>query len=413
MFNPISVIERKRDGYALSSDEISAIISDFTDGSVKDYQMSAFTMAVCCRGMDSDEISLLTRAMLASGKRLERVTDRPRVDKHSTGGLGDKVSLILAPLLACCDLDVPMLSGRGLGITGGTLDKLEAIPGYRTNLSESEINQQLQSIGCIITGTTQDIVPADRMLYALRDVTGTVPAIPLITSSIMSKKMAESLDALSLDVKYGSGAFMKTRELAEQLSAALTSVGEQFGVKTTARLNDMNFPTGEMVGNLNEVLESIDILQGRGPAGITELTLDLCADILQSCSPEMDREAALSQLRKLIDSGAAMQRFEEMVSAQGGNLKALPKLAAETDFHASQAGQLISVNCYNVGMAVISLGGGRSEVGQKIDHRVGLKMLVEPGQHVDAQQPLCKIYSDSDSKSEVARKWLNEAFQIQ
>ncbi len=413
MFNPISVIEKKRDNEVLTCEEIDAMVAGFTDGSVKDYQMSSFNMAVCCRGMIDREISDMTAAMLASGSRLKRVSDRPRVDKHSTGGLGDKTSLILAPLLACCGLDVPMLSGRGLGITGGTLDKLEAIPGYRTNLSQDEINSQLKSIFCVITGTTKDIVPADRMLYALRDVTGTVPSIPLITSSIMSKKMAESLDALALDVKFGSGAFMKTRELAEQLASSLIRVGESFEVKTTAQLNDMNFPLGQMVGNLNEVLESIDVLQGRGPASVTKLTNELCADLLISCQIFDDRQQALSRLETLLNDGTAYEHFEKMVAAQSGRLSDLPTLAKSHDFKATHHGKLTRVDCYSVGMAVIALGGGRSEVGQAIDHRVGLQMLIEPGEIVAANQPLCKVFSDSSLRLETAQEWLNQAFQIQ
>ncbi len=412
MFNPISVIERKRDGFELTRDEIYAIVNGFTGGEVKDYQMSAFTMAVCCRGMVDDEISDLTAAMLESGKRLKRATDRPRVDKHSTGGLGDKVSLILAPLLACCGLDVPMLSGRGLGITGGTLDKLEAIPGYRTNLTENEIELQLQSIGCVITGTTKDIVPADRLLYALRDVTGTVPSVALITGSIMSKKMAENLDALSLDVKFGTGAFMRTRDLAEQLSRSLCRVGQSFGVITTARINDMNFPTGEMVGNLNEVYEAIDVLQSKGPGDVTELTLELCADLLVSCKISEDLPAAKVRLNNAIQSGAAYEMFEKMVHAQQGRLMELPKLATQYELKSNQTGVLNAVDCYAVGMAIIALGGGRSEVGQSLDHRVGIKMIARPGDKIESKDALCLIYSDDASKVETAIKWLQPAFKI-
>jgi pyrimidine-nucleoside phosphorylase len=413
MFNPISVIERKRDGQTLSKDEIDAIVDGFTRGTVKDYQMSAFTMAVCCRGMTSDEISNLTRAMLDSGRRLAPATDKPRVDKHSTGGLGDKISLILAPLLACCGLDVPMLSGRGLGITGGTLDKLEAIPGYRTNLSEAEIESQLRSIGCVITGTTQDVVPADRKLYALRDVTGTVPSIALITSSIMSKKMAESLTALSLDVKYGTGAFMRTKDLAEQLSQSLCRVGESFGVKTTARIHDMNYPTGLMVGNLNEVLEAIDVLKNQGPQDVVDLTIALCSDLLVSCNVTKTHDEAAHKLQQLLSSGAAYERFEQMVIAQQGSIAQLPKLSQSYSFTAPNSGKLISVDCYALGMAVIALGGGRSEVGQDLDHRVGLRMIAKPGETVQVGDELCIIYSDSNTKRETAHGWLSAAYHIQ
>lgn len=412
MFNPISVIERKRDGQEISRDEIYAIIGGFHQGAVKDYQMSAFAMAVCCRGMSDREISDMTAAMLDSGRRLQPVSDKPRVDKHSTGGLGDKISLILAPLLACCDLDVPMLSGRGLGITGGTLDKLEAIPGYRTNLSEGEIESQLKKIGCVITGTTSDVVPADRMLYALRDVTGTVPSVALITGSIMSKKMAESLNALSLDVKFGTGAFMKTRTLAEELSRSLQRVGESFGVRTTARINDMNFPTGNMVGNLNEVMESIDVLRGKGPSDVVELTLNLCSDLLVSTGVSTDHAQATQKLQSLLDDGSAYERFVQMVSAQNGSIEKLPALAKTHEHNSHEAGALESVDCYAIGMSVIALGGGRSEVGQALDHRVGLKMITRIGQHVRKGETLCEVYSDNADRLAVAKKWLDVAFKV-
>ncbi|HQX54102.1 MAG TPA: thymidine phosphorylase, partial [Planctomycetaceae bacterium] len=275
---PASLIAAKRDRQELRDEEIAFFVQGFADGSIPDYQMAAMAMAIYLNGMTPRETATLTFAMLSSGTRLVWPKDgRSRVDKHSTGGIGDKTSLILAPLLAECGLQIPMLSGRGLGATGGTLDKLEAIPGYRTDLALAEITQLTQSVGCVITGASAELAPADRKLYALRDVTATVPSIPLITASIMSKKLAESLDALVLDVKFGSGAFMKTREQATELAHSLVSTGQRMGVHTTALLTDMNQPLGRMCGNAVEVLESIDVLQGGGPDDVRQLTIELCA----------------------------------------------------------------------------------------------------------------------------------------
>ena len=267
------IIEKKRDSGELTAEEIRFLVQGVTDGSLPDYQISAWLMAALCRGLSTSETAVLTQAMLDSGRRLPRCSDRPRVDKHSTGGLGDKTSLILAPLLACFELDVPMLSGRGLGITGGTLDKLEAYEGFRCDLQVDEISRQLQRVGCVITGTTADVAPADRRLYALRDVTGTVPSVGLITGSIMSKKLAETLDALVIDVKWGSGAFMRSLDGARQLESSLLHTGQRMGVATATLLTDMNQPLGRMVGNACEVNESLEVLRGAGPADLVELTL--------------------------------------------------------------------------------------------------------------------------------------------
>src|SRR6478609_6905594 len=266
-----SIIAKKRDGLALRRDEIAAFVGGFARGDIPDYQMAALAMAIYCRGMTAEETAALTEAMLASGQRMPRDSgQRLRVDKHSTGGIGDKISLILAPLLACCGLAVPMISGRGLGATGGTLDKLEAIPGFRTNLSLAEIEQITATVGCVITGASDEIAPADKKLYALRDVTATVPSIPLITASIMSKKLAESLDALVLDVKFGSGAFMTSLDEARALARSLVETGKRMGVKTAALLTDMNQPLGRMAGNLVEVHEALATVQGGGPADLWE-----------------------------------------------------------------------------------------------------------------------------------------------
>ena len=407
-----AIIANKRDGQTLSREEIEFMIDGFVSEAVPDYQMSAWAMAVLCRGMDKQEIAALTDCMLNSGIRLQRATDRPRVDKHSTGGLGDKTSLILAPLLACCDLDVPMLSGRGLGITGGTLDKLEALSGYRCDLDASEIDQQLKSIGCVITGTTPEIAPADRKLYGLRDVTGTVPAIALITASIMSKKLAESLDALVLDVKFGSGAFMRNRVDAQRLAESLVDTGTRMNVPTQAILSDMNQPLGRMVGNACEVNESLDVLRGGGPADTRELTLRLCASLLVATGKFTRDEDALKLLSKKLDSGEALRRFQQMVEHQAGTFVDHLPLATDSLFESPASGRLTQIDGQRLGQAVIELGGGRRKLSDQVDHQVGLEMLVRLGDNVSAGQPLVRIFARTVSTRTAAEHLLLSAVTI-
>ncbi len=392
---PASLIAAKRDHRELSDEEIAFFIQDFATGTIPDYQMSAMAMAIYLNGMTPREIATLTSEMLRSGTQLAWPKNGiPRVDKHSTGGIGDKTSLILAPLLAECGLQNPMLSGRGLGATGGTLDKLEAIPGFRTNLSLDEITRLTQSIGCVITGTSAELAPADRKLYALRDVTATVPSIPLITGSIMSKKLAESLDALVLDVKFGSGAFMKTREQATLLAHSLVNTGERMGVRTTALLTDMNQPLGRMCGNAVEVLESIDVLKGGGPDDVRLLTLELCAELLVSTGLETSLEKAAARSARHLDDGSAFERYCRMVKAQGGNPNAVLSVAKATDLVADQDGVISAIDTEALGLVIISLGGGRRKMGDPIDHSVGLKMLVRIGDRVSRGTPLVKIFSE-------------------
>lgn len=408
-----AIIANKRDSQILSREEIEFMINGYVSEAVPDYQMSAWAMAVLCRGMNKQEIADLTECMLNSGIRLQRATERPRVDKHSTGGLGDKTSLILAPLLACYDLDVPMLSGRGLGITGGTLDKLEALAGYRCNLSSAEIESQLQAIGCVITGTTPEITPADRKLYGLRDVTGTVPSIALITASIMSKKLAESLDALVLDVKFGSGAFMRVREDAEQLAESLVDTGNRMHVPTQAILSDMNQPLGRMVGNACEVNESLDILRGGGPSDTRELTLRLCAPLLVATGKFTRDEDALQSLSKTLDRGAALQRFQQMVEYQSGKFVDSLPLAKESVFESPLSGRLKQLDGQRIGQAVIALGGGRRKLSDQVDHQVGLEMLVRLGETVSIGQPLMRIFSRDSGTRQTAEQWLRSALTIE
>jgi pyrimidine-nucleoside phosphorylase len=392
---PASLIAAKRDHRELSDEEIAFFVQGFATGTIPDYQMSAMAMAVYLNGMTPREIATLTSEMLRSGTQLAWPKDGiERVDKHSTGGIGDKTSLILAPLLAECGLQNPMLSGRGLGATGGTLDKLEAIPGFRTNLSLDEITRLTQSVGCVITGASAELAPADRKLYALRDVTATVPSIPLITGSIMSKKLAESLDALVLDVKFGSGAFMKTREQATLLAHSLVNTGERMGVRTTALLTDMNQPLGRMCGNAVEVLESIDVLKGGGPTDVRLLTLELCADLLVSTGVEKTLKEAVNRCAGHLNDGSAFERYCRMVRAQGGDPEAVLRVAKATDLVADQDGVVSAMDTEALGLVIISLGGGRRKMGDPIDHSVGLEMLVRIGDQVSRGTPLVTIFSE-------------------
>jgi pyrimidine-nucleoside phosphorylase len=354
--------------------------------------MSALAMAICIRGMTLEETVFLTQQMLASGQRMSWTGGCPSVDKHSTGGLGDKVSLVLAPLLACCDLQIPMISGRGLGITGGTLDKLESIPGFRTDLTIAQIQRQTERVGCVICAATDDLAPADRKLYALRDVTGTVESIPLITASILSKKLAESLDSLVLDVKFGSGAFMRTAEQARLLAESLVRVGVRMGTKTLALLTDMNQPLGRAVGNALEVDEAVDSLQGEGPQDLWQLTLALATELLLSQQRVDSIEEAERLLKGKIADGSALEKFREMVHAQGGDLDAKRPIAPMHVVRAWRTGCLVAVDGTTLGQAIIELGGGRKTMGDPIDHSVGLEMLARVGDEISRGDPLLRVY---------------------
>jgi pyrimidine-nucleoside phosphorylase len=410
--NPVWIISRKRDGEELSADEIAYFISEYAAERIPDYQMSALAMAIYLRGMTTAEIAALTDNMLASGARFTWPSGGlPKVDKHSTGGIGDKVSLPLAPMLACCSLQVPMISGRGLGATGGTLDKLEAIPGYRTNLSMQEMAAVMEKVGCVISGATEDLVPADRKLYALRDVTATVPSIPLITASIMSKKMAEGLNALVLDVKFGSGAFMKSAELARELAVSMVNTGKRMNVHTTALLTDMNQPLGRMVGNAVEVDESVAALEGRGPADLMEVTLALGAELLVSTDTADSIDAARQQLQRTIDSGAAREKFAEMVAAQGGDLEAPRPVASASPVGAKRAGYVTAMNAEKLGQSVIAMRGGRKQLGDVLDLSTGFEMLVRLGDRVETGQPLATLFAPANVAEE-GRKLLLKAIEI-
>ncbi|MCA9212738.1 MAG: thymidine phosphorylase [Planctomycetales bacterium] len=398
---PAEIIRAKRDGRQLSNEQIASFIDGFARSAMPDYQMAAFAMAVFFQGMTRAETTSLTRHMLASGQQLKwnDRSVRPVVDKHSTGGIGDKVSLVLAPLLACCGVRVPMISGRGLGTTGGTLDKLESIPGFRTDLTIPEIESQVENIGCAITGATDDIVPADRRLYALRDVTATVESVPLITASILSKKLAESLDSLVLDVKVGSGSFMQTPEAAAELAQSLVDVGHALGLNTTAVLTNMDQPLGQMIGNANEVLESIECLQGRGPNDLRELAIHLSAIAIKTLQP--DEVNARRLLADKLDNGEAYDRFKQLIAAQGGDLSQLAQLAEPHDIVADRNGIVESINGQTLGNVIIELGGGRKVAADKIDHQVGIEMLARVGDRVSAGQPLARVFADNAASNQV------------
>lgn len=390
---PASIIARKRDGHPLADAEIAFFIQGFVGGDVADYQMAAMAMAMCCRGLDVDETASLTRHMLASGSQLPRVSDRPRVDKHSTGGLGDKVSLILAPLLACFDVEVPMISGRGLGITGGTLDKLEAIPGFQVHLSADAAARQLRDVGAFIISASDDIAPADRKLYALRDVTGTVESVGLITASILSKKLAATLDALVMDVKVGSAAFMKTRQQAQTLADSLVRVGRAAGLPTIALLTDMDQPLGHAIGNAIEVNESLDVLEGGGPDSVTRLTVAMCGELLVQVKQfDTIANASASLMEKLRD-GSAREKFDAMVAGQGGSISGPLPLAPGHVIEGSGRGFVESIDCRSVGECVIRLGGGRRRTGDAIDPAVGIQMHVAIGDAVAPGQPLMTVHA--------------------
>ncbi len=400
-----SLLAKKRDGHSLTDEEIQYLIDGFCSGRVADYQMSALAMAICLRGMDARETTTLTRAMLESGDSLPREigshasgeagSQTLRVDKHSTGGLGDKVSLIVAPLLAACGFHVPRISGRALGSTGGTVDKLESIEGFRTNLSQAEMDATLRSAGVFIAAASEQIAPADRKLYALRDVTGTVESVPLITASILSKKLAANLDALVIDVKTGSGAFMKNEQQATELAECLVRVGNQSGLLTSTILSDMDQPLGQTVGNAIEVNEAIEVL--RGEQGVArELAIELGSELLLATKHAANRQEAANRLAAKIDDGSAMDRFERMVAAQGGVLKAPLPLAPACVIESPAEGTIVSIDCRAIGEAIIKMGGGRTKKGEAIDHSVGIRVHGRIGDRMEKGQPILTLHCHSN-----------------
>jgi len=406
-----SLIEKKRDGGELNAEEISFIIANFTRGEIPDYQMSALAMAIYFRGMTDTETWLLTKAMLESGDRFSYPAGSPpKVDKHSTGAIGGKTSLVLAPLLACDEVWVPMISGRGLDITGGTLDKLASIPGFNVNLDRARALKQLERIGVFMIGQTAEICPADKKLYALRDVTGTVPSRALIVASIMSKKLAESLDRLVLNVRFGGGAFMKERREAELLGGAMLRVGEAMGLRISYLLTPMNEPLGRTVGNALELAEAVDVLRGGGPLDVVNLVLDLASRVA---------EASRAQLQAWLQDGSAWKKFVAMVEAQDGDASALERM---TQVHAApiihevkaeRRGTITKMDAERIGRASLLLGGGRQTTNDAIDFAVGFSALKKVGETVESDEVLLRVHARAQKSCERVLLILKEAVAIE
>jgi pyrimidine-nucleoside phosphorylase len=416
----VDLIRRKRDSGELTPEEIEQLISAYTRGEVPDYQMSAWLMAVVLRGMSRAEIAALTEAMLRSGRVLDfSYLAGRKVDKHSTGGVGDKTSLIIAPIVAAGGLKVPMISGRGLGHTGGTLDKLESIPGFNVNLSLGDFRAVLQTCGCALIGQTAEIAPADKKIYALRDVTGTVESLALICASIMSKKLAEGIDALVLDVKVGSGAFMKEEKDAAELAELMVETGKRMGKKVVALLTDMNQPLGRKAGNAMEVAESIEVLSGGGPADLRELCLELAAWMFYLGDRVKTLEEGKKLSADLIASGHAREKFREIVGLQGGDVGVIDdpgRLAPAPHtlvVTSASEGYLASIQCEQLGVAGVVLGGGREKKEDKIDPAVGLEFHKRIGDAVERGEPLCTLHYNSEARLPEARRLVETAYRIE
>ena len=412
-------IRKKRDGERLERGELFEFVAAYTRGDIPDYQASALLMAIFFRGLDPDETASLTRAMLRSGRVLDLGDlPGPKADKHSTGGVGDKTSLIIAPAAAAGGVLVPMISGRGLGHTGGTLDKLESIPGFRTRLSLDEMRDALRKTGAALIGQTDDLAPADRKLYALRDVTATVESIPLISASIMSKKLAEGIDALVLDVKTGSGAFMKTPDSARELARRMVEIGGACGTRVRALLTDMSQPLGRAVGNALEVVESLETLKGRGPQDLLAVSRELTAQMFLLAGVENSREAARARFDRVLASGDALAKFAGIVAGQGGDAGViedyarLPRARHEDSLAAWQDGYVCALEAERLGRASMRLGAGREQVNSVIDPAVGLVFEKKVGDAVETGERICAIYANDRSRLADVRSALRAAIRI-
>lgn len=418
-FRAIDVIRKKRDGGELSRAEIEGLVNAYTNSDIPDYQVSAWLMAVVLRGMTRPETAALTDSMLRSGEVLDlSALPASKVDKHSTGGVGDKTSLVLAPLVAAAGVAVPMISGRGLGHTGGTLDKLEAIPGFNVNLSVAEFRRVLEICGCAMIGQTAEIAPADRKLYALRDVTGTVESPYLICASIMSKKLAEGIDALVLDVKTGSGAFMKSEQDAVFLAELMVETGERMGKQVVALITDMDKPLGNRIGNALEVAEVVEVLRGGGPADLRELCLELAGWMLHLGNAAKTVEEGKQKSAQLISSGKALERFRQMVELQGGDpgiiddTKRLPASRHTLEVPASKPGYVTAMQCEQIGTACVILGGGRERKEDSIDPAVGIVLHRKVGDPVAIDESLATIHYNADERAERARQLIIDSCEI-
>ena len=417
--NLLPLIEAKRDGKKFMAGQIEAFARAVAAGQCQDEQVAALLMAICLRGMDAEETRHLTLAMRDSGEVLTFPhDDRPLVDKHSTGGVGDKVSLILAPLLAALGLRVPMISGRGLGITGGTLDKMESIPGCRVHFDATEIVQQVQQVGCIICGQSDQMVPADRVLYAMRDVTGTIPSIPLITSSILSKKLAEGIGSLVLDVKLGNAAFMRTPQEARELAASMVALGRQCGLKMCAMLTTMDTPLGLAAGNWLEVREVMDCLDGRAPTDLEQIVVDCAAHLLEMAGRATAFDQARGEVLACLNSNQPRRKFEEMIVAQGADLEAFrDKLRREPapviqELRAARDGYVTKCDARIIGEVVHFLGGGRTSRADSINFDVGVDRLMKPGYAVGRGLTLARVHAEDDASATLAMERLESAFAI-
>jgi pyrimidine-nucleoside phosphorylase len=418
--NFLSLIEKKREGKILAPKQIQKFIREFTAGKIPDYQMAALLMAIYFRGLDTAETTALTLAMRDSGDVLTFPSDkRPLVDKHSTGGIGDKVSLPLAPLLACLGFRVPMISGRGLGITGGTLDKLDSIPGFKTLLPAAEIISQAQKVGCVICGQTDKMVPADKKIYALRDASGTVPSIQLITASILSKKLAESLNALILDVKFGCAAFMQTKADARKLAKAMVALGNECGTNTGAILTDMNTPLGRAAGNWLEVKESVDCLENKGPNDLRKLVIDSAAHLLVQTRKSKSLAAARKLAEECLNTGEPRQKWDEMIVAQGADLKAFNRkitldftAKAVVEVKSKKAGYVSKCDARIIGEVIRDLGGGRLTKDSVINFDVGVDQIAKPGERMEKSGSLCRVHAADSVQARNAISRLKTAFEI-
>lgn len=417
--NTVEIIRKKRDGHKLSKEEISFFVRSYLEGTVKDYQMSALLMAIYLRGMDLGEIATLTEIMLESGDVVSfPESDIIYVDKHSTGGIGDKVSLILAPLVAACGVKVPMLSGRGLGHTGGTLDKLESIPGFRTDLSIEEFAGGVEQVGCIISGQTSEMAPADRLMYALRDVTATVESVPLICSSILSKKLAAGPGAMVLDIKCGNGAFMKDIEAARDLAKNLLAVAKSMGKRARALVTNMDQPIGSTAGNLLEVVESMSALRGEWSSDLEEITMELGVEMLLLSGISSRRREARQLLQGKIDDGTAWIKFQEMVSYQGGDLRGLsdlneaPKAPYISKFKSTSEGYVCGFKTEEIGRLIVDLGGGRRVADDTIDHLVGLKFFKKIGDEAGRGEAIAEVHANDKIQAKKAAEKLAKLIEI-
>lgn len=417
--NMLDLIIKKKNKASLSKEEIGYMVMEYTAGNIPDYQMSAMLMAICFCGMDDDETTALTMAMTDSGDRLDLSGIKGiKVDKHSTGGVGDKVTLIAAPIAAALGVPVAKMSGRGLGFTGGTIDKLESIPGFRTDISEDEFIRFVNTDGISIMSQTAELAPADKLLYALRDVTGTVDSIPLIASSIMSKKIASGSDAIVLDVTVGSGAFMKTREEAESLASCMVRIGKLAGIGTRALITDMDEPLGRLVGNSLEVMEAIEVLRGGGPDDTKEVSFEIASQMLLAGGRAGDRDEAMAMIDGCVSDGRALSVLKKLISNQGGNpavtedMTLFKKAGIVKELVAEGEGFVNAINCEMAGNCVKLLGGGRQVKGEEIDPAVGIELLKKKGDPVKKGDVLARIFANDSAKLQVSEKLLSDAYAI-